>query len=265
MSETRYRTPKTLSALVILLALVVGVQAYYLRAMHEDISAKTDSSSAAMHSGATTNAAGAAMKDATPQAEHSVTQPATGANEADSNSKLPPPANSTKPNARQPQSSASTQLPGPQDEFFNQPFDADHWDPFSEMQRMRSQMDRMFADSFSRFDRSPMFGNLVQTETFTPNLDVTETDDAYVVKADLPGIDASNVKVTLKDRLLTIEGTRKESMKQSDKKGRVIRQEREYGSFSRSVTLPGPVDDLKMKTDQQDGILTVTIPKAKNS
>ena len=94
-----------------------------------------------------------------------------------------------------------------------------------------------------------------------PAIDVAETDNAYIVRAELPGVRKEDLDVTINDGVLTINAeTRYEHSEQE--KGRVIRQERRYGKYVRSMRLGGEVDESKVTADYTDGILTLTLPKS---
>ena len=94
---------------------------------------------------------------------------------------------------------------------------------------------------------------------WAPALDVAETDEAVIVKAEVPGIDAKDLEVTLTGGVLTIKGEkREEKEEQTERQHRV---ERTYGAFSRSIDVPEEVDPDQIKAKCKDGILTVTLPK----
>ena len=94
-------------------------------------------------------------------------------------------------------------------------------------------------------------------------LDVSEKPDAYVVKADLPGIPKDNVHVHLENGVLSLEAEKKES---KDEKGETYHiQERSYGKYRRSVRLPKPIDEDKVGASFENGVLSITIPKVDKS
>jgi len=143
--------------------------------------------------------------------------------------------------------------------------DTDDWDPFKEMQRMRQRMDKMFQHGLNRFNSSPQFKSFFDSDLgFSPNLDIQETDNDYLVHLDLPGMDKPSIDVKLEDLILTISGIRDEK-KEDKKDDKFFRQERSYGQFSRSVTLPGPVDPSGLKAEYKNGVLSVIIPKAEKT
>jgi len=150
----------------------------------------------------------------------------------------------------------------PDDEWWNMPFDPNTWDPFSEMEQMQERMNSIFHNAFGRFERSPRFGNLYREPLFSPKLDLTEEKDHYIVRIDLPGTEEAKVDIQIDGQTLRIKGEREELIEKSDEDGHVIQRERRLGHFDRSISLPGPVDDAKMTTNYEDGILTIILPKA---
>lgn len=96
---------------------------------------------------------------------------------------------------------------------------------------------------------------------FAPALDVTETDEEYRVRADLPGVKKEDLDISIQDGLLTINAeTKYEDEKKEN--GRVIRQERRYGKFVRSMRLGDTVNVDKVKAELKDGVLDLVLPKA---
>ncbi len=92
---------------------------------------------------------------------------------------------------------------------------------------------------------------------WAPKLDVTETKDAMVVKAEMPGVDPKDIEITLTGDLLTLKG----EMEKEEKEERYHRVERTYGTFLRSVRLPMAVDGSKVTATFKNGLLVVTLPK----
>jgi HSP20 family protein len=92
---------------------------------------------------------------------------------------------------------------------------------------------------------------------------VAETDDAVEVSAELPGLDEDDVRVTLDNGILTVEGEKK--TEREEKKRGVFFSERSYGRFQRSVALPAGIDESKVKASFKKGVLRVTIPKAESA
>jgi HSP20 family protein len=129
--------------------------------------------------------------------------------------------------------------------------------PVSTLQR---EMNRLFEDFFSRdFFVEPFRG----MGEWRPAVDVSETDDAVVVKAELPGLDPKDVEISLSGDVLTIKGEKKEEKEEKTKSFQ--RVERSYGSFTRSVRLPAAVVADKVEATFSNGVLTVDLPKAEEA
>ena len=109
------------------------------------------------------------------------------------------------------------------------------------------------------FFRAPMTPSL-DTSVRLPAIDISETDSAYLVKTDLPGMRKQDLDITIDDGVLTINA---EHVEETDEKknGRLIRQERSYGKFSRRLRIGTDVDDKKVTAKYQEGILSLTLPK----
>ncbi|HCK77053.1 MAG TPA: hypothetical protein DHW07_07895 [Gammaproteobacteria bacterium] len=93
-----------------------------------------------------------------------------------------------------------------------------------------------------------------------PAIDVSEDEGAYLVKAELPGVARKNLDVTINDGVLTINAERKEDRKDG-KDGRIIRQERYYGKFVRSLHLGSDIDESAIEAEYEDGVLNLSLPK----
>ena len=128
------------------------------------------------------------------------------------------------------------------------------WDPFREMAELRATMDRLLNETRNL----PMLSS-EETIWMLP-LDVSETDDAYVVKASIPGVNPDDIDITLTDNVLTIKAEVKEEKEVEE--ARYHLRERRFGVFSRSITLPTAVDADKVEALYENGVLTLTIPKA---
>ncbi len=128
----------------------------------------------------------------------------------------------------------------------------------SSLASFRDEMDRLF-DGFvnSRALTTPGFDPLV------PPVDIEETPESFVLRADLPGVPQKDVKVSLTGDTLTIRGERKRET--SAREGAVHRTERVYGSFERSFTLVSPVRGDQVKATVRDGVLEVVVPKAEEA
>jgi len=121
-----------------------------------------------------------------------------------------------------------------------------------------AEIDRLF-DGF--FTRSPLRGDLAPL--FTPAVDIEETADEFVFKADLPGVSQKDVKVNLMGDTLTIRGERKQESE--SKNGGKHRTERIYGAFERTFKLGTPVRNDKVRAQYKDGVLEIHVPKAEEA
>ncbi|MGQ9920784.1 MAG: Hsp20/alpha crystallin family protein [Desulfobacca sp.] len=129
------------------------------------------------------------------------------------------------------------------------------WKPFREITRLRSEMDRLWDDYFGSGRKG-----LRPTEgTWLPSVDVSETADKVVVKAEVPGMDAKDIDISLSGDLLTIKGEKKTEREEKEENYHLV--ERSYGSFSRSLRLPVAVDADKIEATYKQGVLTITCPK----
>jgi HSP20 family protein len=124
------------------------------------------------------------------------------------------------------------------------------WDPFHLVRE---------ALSWDPFREAEVSASAPERRTYAPRFDVKETKDAYVFRADLPGVKQENVEISLTGNLLSISGHREEERReQSDT---TYASERSYGRFSRSFTLPEGVDGENVTADLKDGVLVLTVPK----
>ena len=132
------------------------------------------------------------------------------------------------------------------------------WDPFRNLTSLQDQMSRFFDDAFfrGRADNSAL-------TVWAPAVDIYETADELVVKADLPDINEKDLDVRVENNTLTIRGERKFEKEVSE--DNFLRVERAYGSFSRSFSLPNTVDTERIKADYREGVLSVRMPKREES
>jgi HSP20 family protein len=98
-------------------------------------------------------------------------------------------------------------------------------------------------------------------QDLTPAMDVKERDDAYVIKTEMPGVNKDDVSITLENGVLTISGETK-SEKEEKEGERILRQERRYGKFVRSLRLGTQIDEKGVKASYKDGVLELILPKA---
>jgi HSP20 family protein len=127
------------------------------------------------------------------------------------------------------------------------------WEPEREMMTLREAMDRLFDDAFTR-PISMSGGSVV------PTIDLYQTEDEVVVKAALPGLKAEDVHISVTADVLTLSGEFKQDEERKDKTYHI--REHRYGSFERSVMLPTDVQTDKAKADFENGVLTISLPKA---
>ncbi len=132
------------------------------------------------------------------------------------------------------------------------------WRPFREMERMRREMDRLW-DSF--FERRPT--RVEEAVEWLPTLDVSETKDNYMVKAELPGIDPKDIDISLMNDVLTIKGEKKQEKEEKEENYHLI--ERSYGAFTRSIQLPGQVQSNNISATFKNGVLKVILPKTEEA
>ncbi len=132
---------------------------------------------------------------------------------------------------------------------------------YPEERYLRSDYFDNFGDVFNGFFRTPAAYRSVRKARI-PAVDVAETDTAYQVKAELPGIRKEDLDVTVDDGVLTIKAEHNDNQEQTEN-GQLIRQERSYGKFVRSLRLGATVDEETITAEYRDGVLHITLPKAK--
>ena len=130
------------------------------------------------------------------------------------------------------------------------------FNPLNEMVTLRSAMDRLFEDSFV----SPLTWRSFNGEAAAPAVDVHETADEIVVSAALPGLKAEDVDITITGQSLSIRGEFKEDEKVE--RGQYLYRERRFGTFQRQLQLPVRVQSDAATATFEDGVLTLSIPKA---
>jgi HSP20 family protein len=131
------------------------------------------------------------------------------------------------------------------------------WDPQHGLSGLQEQVNRLFESSFpGRSDNSAL-------TTWAPAVDIYETENELVVKADLPDVSEKDLDVRIENNTLTIRGERKFEKKVEEE--HYLRVERTYGSFSRSFSLPNTVNSEAIKAEYKNGVLTVELPKRAES
>lgn len=134
------------------------------------------------------------------------------------------------------------------------------WNPFREMNRLQRRMDYLF-DDFFRPSR-PLV-DVEEEGEFTPVCDVDETDSHFLVSFDLPGVKKDDVKIELRDNQLMVSGNRKRE--QRIERANRLSEERLYGAFMQSFTLPSQVQPEQVEANFDHGVLKISIPKAKSA
>ncbi len=132
-------------------------------------------------------------------------------------------------------------------------FELTPWRPLNELSKLRREMDRLWEDFFG--EREVM----TPEATWVPAVDVSETDDAIVVKAEVPGMDPKEIDISFSGDLLTIKGEKKQ--RTEEKKENYHRIETRYGAFSRTIRVPVQVDADKIEASYDKGVLKIVLPK----
>jgi HSP20 family protein len=137
------------------------------------------------------------------------------------------------------------------------------WDPFRELEEMSDRLNRVFArGALSRGSAEEAKDTMTRFD-WAPTVDIAETAEEFQIKAELPEVKKEDVKVAVDQRVLRIEGERKQEKEEKGKK--FHRVERSYGSFLRTFTLPDNVDEGNVKAEFKDGVLNVRLPKTEKA
>lgn len=134
------------------------------------------------------------------------------------------------------------------------------WDPFREMSSLQERMNRLFSEVLAR---SPIGEEEISRGAWVPAVDIFETPESIVLKAELPGITKDDIFVEVKDNTLSLKGEKK--FEKEVKEEHYHRVERSYGSFQRAFTLPSTVQQDKVKAKFKDGILEIVLPKVEEA
>ncbi len=119
----------------------------------------------------------------------------------------------------------------------------------------------VYEDLFENFFRPVRSGEEKTAGGMIPAMDIVEQDDSYKIVVDLPGVSQDDIDVTVHEGVLTINAERKAENVEKDDQGRVIRQERRYGKYIRSVKLAQDVEEDKVQAKYKDGVLELVLPK----
>jgi HSP20 family protein len=127
------------------------------------------------------------------------------------------------------------------------------WEPFREFSTLQDRMNRLFRDSFAERDEA------LTNSSFAPAVDVYEDEHNIILKVEVPGIDEKDIDVRIENNTLTVHGERK--FEKEEKEDNYRRVERQYGSFTRSFTLPNTVDTETVSADYDKGVLKIKLAK----
>jgi len=129
------------------------------------------------------------------------------------------------------------------------------FEPFNNLMTAQREFDRLFKEAFT-----PFYGEgELSTRTWAPPVDIYETENDIVLKAELPGVDSKDVEVRVEDNTLYLKGER--MFEKEVKSESYHRVERSYGTFARSFSLPNSISTDKVKAEFKDGLLILTLPK----
>jgi len=129
------------------------------------------------------------------------------------------------------------------------------WDPLREFATIQDRMNRLFRDSYANEGREEALSNTA----FAPPVDVYEDEHSVTLKIEVPGIDEKDIDVRIENNTLTVHGERK--FEKEEKEENYRRVERQYGSFTRTFTLPNTVDQESVQADYVKGVLKVKLTK----
>ncbi len=129
------------------------------------------------------------------------------------------------------------------------------WDPFKDLGLLQDRMNRLFDDA----GRGWRAEEPAATTSWSPSVDIFETEGEIVVKAELPGMDRKDIALHLENNVLSLRGERR--FVKETKEENYHRIERSYGNFSRSFSIPASVDEEKIRADYKDGVLKIILPK----
>jgi len=133
------------------------------------------------------------------------------------------------------------------------------WDPFRDLISIQDRMNKLFEQTISRSRADEG----ITASTWTPSVDIYETPETIVMKAELPGLGREDIDIQIRDNTLTLRGERRFAKDVHEEN--YLRIERAYGSFQRSFTLPTTIQQEKIRAVFKDGVLELTLPKAEGS
>jgi HSP20 family protein len=133
------------------------------------------------------------------------------------------------------------------------------WDPFRDLLSIQDRMNRLFEQTLSRSRAEEG----IAASTWTPAVDIYETPETIVLKAELPGLRREDIGIEVRDNTLTLRGERR--FAKDDQEENYLRIERAYGAFQRSFTLPTTINQEQIRAVFRDGVLELTLPKAEEA
>lgn len=134
------------------------------------------------------------------------------------------------------------------------------WDLFRDLEDASDRLNRMFARHATQ---TPSGNETMIVADWTPSVDISETEGEYQIMAEIPDVKKDDVKITLEDGVLTIQGQRKQAKEQHSTKYHRI--ERSYGSFARTFSLPDVIEVENVKAEFKDGVLHLHLPKSEKA
>lgn len=134
------------------------------------------------------------------------------------------------------------------------------WDPFQDLIALQDRMNQLFDQTWARSRRERGGGVL---EAWSPAVDVYETPEGIVLKADLPGLNKDDIDIQVQDNSVTLKGERR--LEKEVEQENYLRVERSYGTFHRTFTLPTAIQSDKIRAVFKDGVLEVNIPKVEEA
>ena len=132
-------------------------------------------------------------------------------------------------------------------------FELTPWKPFGELRTLRREMDKLWEDFFGGQELMSSEG------LWLPAIDISETKEAIIVRAELPGMDPKEIEINLTGDVLTIKGEKRQKTEEKDENFHRI--ETRYGAFQRSIRVPVSVDSGKIQAKYDKGVLKITLPK----
>jgi len=133
------------------------------------------------------------------------------------------------------------------------------WDPLRDLLSIQDRMNRLFEQTLSRSRAEEG----IAASTWSPAVDIYETPETIVMKAELPGLSREDIEIQIRDNALTLRGERR--FAKDAQQENYLRIERAYGAFQRSFTLPATIQQDKIRAVFRDGVLELTLPKAEET